>query len=972
MINREPIAYRQGSGWRRVLVIGLAIIFLVLLGGRWLATLWTDYLWYSELGASQVWSTVTFTKLWLVIGGSLVAIALFWVNLWVVDRIGAGNFIPIGGPDEELLERYHEWIAPRALLARTIVAALFGLLIGLGAAAWWENWLFWRNGVTWGIVDPIYSNDISRYIFGLPLYRDIFGWAFQLLIVVTLVVIAAHYLNGSITISAPGARASGAVKAHVSILLALIALLKAVGYLFAKWELLYSPRGQVLGASYTDVHAQIPALNLLIFISIVSAVILLVNVWFRGWSLPIIALAIWLVTSIGAGGIYPAMVQRFSVEPNEIGRETEFVQHNLDFTRHAFGLDNVESVVFPASANMTAEAIEANRPTITNIRLWAPGVLEQTYPELQNIKTYYDFKDVDVDRYLINGELTQVMTSARDLAEDQIPGKGWVNEHLVYTHGLGVVVSPANDVTTDGTPDFLVQDIPPINNSESENLNVTQPRIYFSDGSGERFVIAGSKEGEIDIPTGPSDTGEAQTNSYDGVGGVPLGNFLQRTAWALRFADLNTLISTQVDADSRVMFVRNINDRIKRLAPFLYIDNDPYMVVSNGRLVWIMDLYTATDRYPYSERALTSRLNVGSDLPRSLNYIRNSVKAVVDAYDGTVDMYVIDPDDPIIQANMKIFPNLFKSIDEFPAELVDHLRYPEDMFRIQTDVYTLYHMTDPVKLFKVEDPWQIPRDPSSAAYRPKLRGSYAVDPMLPYYLLMELPDEDQLSFLLMQPFTPEGRPNMSAFMVAKSTPLAEYGKIIEYTMPPDRQIDGPGQAGDFIEQDPVVSAEFTLLGQLGSDVIKGNLLVIPIDDSLLYVQPIYLTAATSTGGIPQFKRVIASYNSQIEIGESLDQVLFQLFGAGEAPGDGDGDDDGGGGSQTPDGSGTLDQRVADLLTLAAKALTEANAQLRAGNLAGYQAKVDEANGYIAEANRIITEAADTIVNGTATSAPSGG
>ncbi|KAA3641941.1 MAG: UPF0182 family protein [Armatimonadetes bacterium] len=958
MINREPIAYRQSSGWRRILIIALSVVFLLLMGGRWFATLWTDYLWYSELGATGVWSTLTFTKVWLVVGATIVAIIAFWVNLWVVDRIAADSFIPVGGPDEELLERYHEWIAPRAFAVRTTFAALFGLLLGLGAAAWWQNWLFWRDGVTWGVTDPIYGNDLSLYIFGLPLYRDIFGWTFQLLIVVTLVVVAAHYLNGSIKIATPGERTSGGVKAHISILLALIALLKAVGYVFDKWELLYSSRGQVLGASYTDVHAQIPALNLLIFISIVSAIILLVNVWFRGWSLPIVAFAIWLVTSIGVGGIYPAMVQRFSVEPNEIGRETEYVQHNLDFTRLAYGLDQVESIEFPASTNLTAEIIEDNRPTIDNIRLWAPGVLQQTYPELQNIKTYYDFKDVDVDRYVVNGELTQVMMATRGLAEDQIPGAGWVNERLVYTHGLGVVLSPANNVTPDGKPDFFLQDIPPINTSGSPNLDVTQPRVYFSDDSEDDFLIAASKEGEIDIPN-PGDGGDAQTNSYDGAGGVPLGNFLQRTAWALRFADLNTLISGQVDPESRVMIARNIKTRIKRLAPFLYVDNDPYMVVTNGRLKWIMDLYTVSDRYPYSEQALTTRLNIGADLPRSLNYIRNSVKAVVDAYDGTVDMYVIDPNDPIIRSNERIFPNLFKPISEFPEELVGHLRYPEDLFRIQTDVYTLYHMTDPVELFKVEDPWQIARDPSNSPY-PDLRGVFQTDPMLPYYLLMELPEEDQLSFLLMQPFTPADRPNMSAFMVAKSGPLSEYGTIIEYTMPSDRQVDGPGQVGDFIDQDPIVSAEFTLLGQIGSDVIKGNLLVVPIEDSLLYVQPIYLAADTAAGGIPQFKRVVASYDSRIEIGESLDQVLFQLFGAGEEPDNGEGGD-------LPDGSGTVEERVAELLTLAEQALTEANVELKRGNLAGYQAKVDEANSYIAEANRIIAEAADTIASGEAAS-----
>ncbi len=940
-------------------MIALSSVFFVVIAARWAATLWTDYLWYSEMGAPDIWTTLTFTKVWLVLGATIVSVVVFWINLWVVDRISPRLSLAPVGPDEELLERYQDWIEPRAFAVRTAFSLLFGLLVGLGAAAWWKDWLFWRNGVSWGVTDPIFGNDISRYVFGLPIYRDVFGWLFQLLLVTTLVVVAAHYLNGGIKIVTPGERTSPGVKAHISILLALVALLKAVGYMFDRWELLYSPRGQVFGASYTDVNAQIPALNLLIFISVVSAIILLVNVWFKGWSLPLVAVGIWLVTSIGVGGIYPAVVQRFSVEPNEIERETEFVQHNLDFTRLAFGLSGVELIDFAASTNLTAEAIDANRATIDNIRLWDPGVLAQTYPELQNIKTYYDFADVDVDRYVIDGELTQVMMSARGLDEDRIPGSGWVNERLVYTHGLGAVLSPANGVTSDGLPDFLLQDIPPVNNSNSSILDVDKPRIYFSDDSHEDFLIAGSREGEIDIPSGSSESAGAQTNSYDGIGGVALGGFAQRAAWALRFGDLNTLISSQVDADSRVMIARNIKTRIKKMAPFLYVDNDPYMVVANGRLVWMMDLYTVTDRFPYSEVALTTRLNVGSDLPRRLNYIRNSVKAVIDAYDGTVDMYVIDPSDPIIQTNMAIFPGLFKTRDEFPEALVDHVRYPEDLFRIQTDVYTLYHMTDPVELFKVEDPWQIARDPSTSPY-PQLRGVFQTDPMLPYYLLMELPGEDQLSFLLMQPFTPAGRPNMSAFMVAKSGLAEDYGKIIEYKMPEDRQVDGPGQVGDFIEQDPRVSVEFTLLGQVGSDVVKGNLLVIPIEDSLLYVQPIYLAADTASGGIPQFKRVVASYNSKIEIADSLDQVLFQLFGTGTGTGGGDT-----GGEDVTPPEGTIEEQVAELLLRAEVAFEQADVELRAGNLAGYQAKIDEARGYIEAANEIIANAAAEITAETA-------
>ncbi|GMQ94252.1 MAG: UPF0182 family protein [Acidimicrobiia bacterium] len=950
MINREPISYRRPSRYRRLATFVFSGAFVFLLISRWLATLWTDYLWYRSLNAGDVWVTLTFTKVWLVVGAMLVAFVVIWINLFVVDRISPRSFVFAETPDEEILERYNEWIEPRVRLVRFAFSAFFALLVGLGAAAWWQDWLQWRNGVPFGVVDPVFQNDISRYVFGLPLYRDVYGWMFQLLLITTLVVIAAHYLNGGIKIGTPGQRTSDGVKAHISILVAAIALLKALGYVFAKWELLYSTRGAVFGASFTDVNAQVPALNLLIFISIISAIILLVNVWFKGWALPAIALGIWLVTSIGVGGIYPALVQRFSVEPNELNKELPYVQNNLDFTRYAYGLDEVDVRPFNASTDLTAEVVEANRSTINNIRLWDPGVLAETYPELQNIKTYYNFDDVDVDRYVIDGELTQVMIAARGLDEPNIPGGGWVNERLIYTHGLGVVLSPANGVTSDGLPDFLIEDIPPVNRTTDPGLEVTQPRIYFSDDSQSDFLIAGSREGEVDIPQNGGSSESTSTVNYDGEGGVELGGFFQRFAWALRFGDLNTLISSQLEAKSKVMIARNIENRVLRMAPFLYADDDPYMVVVNGRLVWILDLYTVSARYPYSELANTARLNGGSHLPRTFNYIRNSVKAVIDAYDGSIDMYVFDPSDPLIQTNQRIFPGLFKPLDEFPAELVDNIRYPEDLFRIQTDIYTLYHMTDPVDLYQVNDPWQIARDPSTSP-KPRLRGTFSTAPMLPYYLLMELPEEEQLSFLLMQPFTPVDRPNMSAFVVAKSGPLDEYGDLISYAMPEDRQVNGPGQVGDFIEQDPRVSAEFTLLSQEGSRVVKGNLLVVPIDDSLLYVQPIYLAA--DTGGIPQFKRVVASFNSQIEIADTLDEVLVLLFGT---PGEGGDAGDSGGGETAPP-EGTVQEQVEQLLALAEGAFDDADTALRNGDLAEYQRKVDQARGYIEDANRIIADAA---------------
>lgn len=962
MFNREPVPVRPPRPRSRRWLLSAAVVgFFAFIGLRWAATLWTDYLWYAQMGRTGVWSTLVFTRVWLVLAASALAFAVFWVNLFLVDRLSPRRGVIPGSPDEELLERYQEWVAPRVGRARAAVAAFFGVLIGLSASAWWEDWLLFRYGGDFGFSDPIFGHDVGLYVFSVPFLRDLFGWVFQLLVVLTLVVVAVHYLNGGIAVQRPGDRTSPAVKVHISILLAVLALLKAGGYQLDKWDLLYSARGQVFGASFTDVNAQIPALNLLIIISVVAAVILLVNLRFRGWTLPVVAVVLWFVTSVVVGGIYPGIVQRFRVVPDEVNKESPYVAYNIEFTRRAYGLTDVEVRPFAASPDLSADALAANEDTVRNIRLWDPGVLGTTYRQLQNIRTFYDIADVDVDRYVIDGRLTQVMIAARELDERNIPGGGWVNEHLVYTHGFGAVASPANNVSPDGQPVFILRDIPPVNAVGDPTLDVVEPRLYFSDAVDQDFLIVGSKQPEVDFPIGTGDENVA-TNSYDGLGGVPLGGAVRRLAWALRFGDLDTLISGQVAPESRVLLERNVRSRVRRLAPFLYADADPYLVISEGRLKWVLDLYTITDRFPYSAVADTRRLNRGPGLPDGFNYIRNPVKAVVDAYDGTVDLYVIDDTDPLLQVNRRIFPGVFRPVEEMPADIAAHLRYPEDLFRVQTDVYRLYHVTNPKQFFSNVDPWQIARDPSNST-RPALRGTFqdstgqSFRPMVPYYLLMKLPGEDELSFLLMQPFTPRDRPNMVAFMVAKSGPLAEYGRLIEFSLPAESQIDGPGQVGDFINQDPIISAEFTLLGQQGSKVIQGNMLVIPIEESLLYVQPIYITASDVGGGdsgIPQFKRVVVSFNGRIEIADSLDEALQQIFGAaaeGEPP-----VSDGG---VAPPSTGTVQDRIAELLQEAQTAFDAAEDAARRGDMVEWARQIEQAQAAIEQATLLLQGQAGT-------------
>ena len=859
MIERDPtpIPIRSISRGRRLLIIIGIALFVLLLSLRGIATFWTDYLWFDSVGFGSVWTTLLFTRVILVLLGSLVAFGLLYLNLVVADRLSPPQSLVAGSPDEEIVERFQDWVRTRRIKFRLAISGFFGLLIGLGAGAWWEDWLLFRNSESFGIVDPVFNNDIGFYVFTVPFYRDLFGWAFQFFLITFLIVAALHYLNGGIQIVPRGQGVAAGVKVHLSVLLAIVALLKAVGYWLDRFDLLYSSRGAVFGATYTDVNAQLPALNLLIGISVVAAILLLVNIRMKGWTLPAVAVGLWLVTSLALGGIWPAAVQRFSVEPDELNKELPFVARNIEFTRAAYDLDGVEVRDFDAAEDLTADDLQANAPTVDNIRLWDPSVLLTTYRQLQELQPFYQFSDVDVDRYMLDGELTQVMLAARELDSAGVPGGGWVNQHLVYTHGYGAVLSPANTVTSQGQPDFLVKDID-LDVNAPEAVQIDQGRLYFGETlDPSSFVIVGTQEREVDFPIEVDQGGEGDLlayTSYDGEGGVEVGSIFRRAAFALRFADVNTLISGQITSDSKVLMVRNLRERLNKAAPFLAADTDPYLVVdAAGNLVWVQDMFTVTNRYPYSTPAdsgestargvpAAGRLSTSSGLPSEFNYIRNSVKATVDAFDGTVHFYVFDETDPMVRAYRNIFPDLFTSADEMPTELQAHLRYPEDLFRVQSDVYTRYHVEDSRVFYNNGAPWQIARDPSTTASQ-SLRVSFPSDdrPMVPYYLLMQLPDESDLSYLLLQPFTAATRPNMVSFLVAKSDP-GEYGELISFELPRESFVDGPGQVGARINQEPNISREFSLLSQGGSEVIQGNMLVVPIEESLVYVQPIYVAA----------------------------------------------------------------------------------------------------------------------------------
>jgi len=910
------------------------IVFLGIIGfsvARAIATFFTNYLWFESIDLTSVWFKILLTKTVLVAVTSLIAFAFIFINLRLAVRATPVMDIFESFENQDPLSRFRAWTNERFLRYRLIGAVGLSLFLGAGASQLWEQVLLFLNQKSFGITDPVFNYDVSTYVFGLPLYRLFVSWGFQLVIFTSLIILLFFVATGAVQLR-PGRfpDVSSGAKAHLSVLLAFIALLKAFAYRLDALELLYSPRGKVFGASYTDVVAHLPALNLLILISLFGAILLLVNIRRRGWLLPATAISLWLAVSIIVGGLVPAAIQRFRVVPDELNKELPYVANHIDYTRLAYNLNTIEEKSFEASPNLSSSDISDNAQTVDNIRLWDPTVLAETYSQLQEIRAYYALDEVDVDRYEINGELTQVMVSARELDQTNLPAVGWVNERLQYTHGFGVVFSPANNVASQGQPDFYVKGVPAT--TTVSELEVEQPRIYFGESADSlEYVVVNSLQDEVDYPLSTEGQSVAYTN-YSGEGGVGMGSFFRRLGFALRYSELNLLISNQLSDDSKLIMERNIVSRVKKGAPFLYTDNDPYLALIDGQLFWIIDMYTVTDKYPYAQPADTRRINENSGLPMNFNYLRNSVKAVVNAYDGTLNYYVVDEEDPIIQSYVDIFPELFSSKAEMSSELLDHIRYPEDLFTIQSDMYRDYHMIDPRVFYADEDPWVIPTDSSTTPRVATLRGEFTeigFKPMLPYYLLMNLPGETDLSYLIFQPFNPENRPNMQSFLVADADP-ENYGQLIDFRLPKGEFVDGPSQVATRINQDPDISQIFTLLDQQGSSVIKGNLFVVPINQSILYYQPIYLQGEQNP--LPEFKFVVVVFQDRIIMEETLSDALDSIFGEGSSEDT----------QEEADSESPL-----DLLQKASDAFDKAQEELVAGNLGKYQELIERAQSLVA-------------------------
>ena len=979
-MRMPTIERRRGPSNRRIVLIALAAVLVVLLVSlRGIAGFYTDYLWFQQLGYTEVWRGLLLAKALPTAVFTVVFFLLILGNLIIADRLQP-RFRP-AGPEEELVERYRQFIGPYAGRVRLAVAAFLAVVAASGLTSQWNDWLLFRNRVDFGgNGDPQFGADIGFYVFTLPFLRFVFEWTFAALVIVLLVTAVAHYLNGGIRVQGPLQRVTPQVKAHLSVLLGTMALLKAFGYWLQRFELNFSSRGAVDGASYTDVRAQLPALNMLIVISIAAAVLFFVNRWLRGWVLPVIAVGLWSFVSVVIGSIYPTVVQKVSVEPNELQKESKFIDRNIAATRAAFGLDKVVVKDFGYEEGLDAAAIQANQRVIDDIRLWDPDVAQATFTQQQQVRPQYTFTDVDIDRYQIDEETRQVILSAREITLDRLPSQTWQNRHLVYTHGYGMVAAQSNEATPTGSPEFLVKDIPPV----SRELDVKQPAIYYGEKlPGYAFVKTTQKE--FDYPREPEDA----STTYAGQGGVEVNNLLRRVAFFLRFGDPKVLISSQITSDSRALYLRDIRERVKKAAPFLKFDADPYPVLLDGRILWVIDAYTTSGRYPYSQTYTpgSNRLDNSSGLQGQFNYVRNSVKATIDAYDGTVKFYVYDDPanpDPIIRAYRKAFPKLFTDRAAMPAGLVDHLRYPEDLFKVQSDHFADYHVTDAPTFYRNSRQWAVAQDPGSGRLtvnpttpttatpavpgRPPTTVPARRERMEPYYLLMRLPGQAKESFLILQPFVPVGAgdqelPNLSAFMVAKSDP-EEYGRLEAYTMPVGQVVQGPAQIDAIISATPEFSERRALLDRpdRGFELISGSLLLIPIEQSILYVRPLY-TQSTGPTKIPEFKFIAAVYGNRAVIGETVQVALSKLFPElGPAPPPPSGEEVPADGAPPPAPSGD----VAGLLGQADTAYNEAQAALRAGKLADYQRAVDRMAELIRQAQAMSGGATTTTAPGPTT------
>ncbi|WP_131784944.1 UPF0182 family membrane protein [Protofrankia symbiont of Coriaria ruscifolia] len=913
---RRPLVART-----RILIptLVVVIVLIVLLGV--FTRVYTDLLFFRSVGFGKVFKTALSTRILLfVVFGALMAAAV-GTNLALAYKLR-----PPVRPlslEQQNLERYRVAIEPYMVPILLAVSILFGIVAGISASGRWRTWLLWRNGESFGQRDAQFHRDISYYAFTYPFQRFLLGFLLTTVVLSLLVTLVTHYLFGGIRLQTQGERVVSAAKAHISVMLGLLALLKAWAYYLDRFGLVFSSRGTVNGASYTDTHAVLPAKLILLFISLLCAVLFIYNIFQRGWTLPLLSAGILVLSALVVGGIYPAIVQQFQVRPNEASREAPYISRNIAATRSAYGIDRIRPQAYDAANTPDTTELGADSATLSNARLLDPNVLSPTYDQLQQIRGYYGFPaSLDIDRYTVAGPdgrsgTQDYVLSVRELDQNGLAQqqRNWINLHLTYTHGKGFVAAPANTVDSSGRPVFTEQNLPPIG-----PLNVQESRIYFGEMSPD-YSIVGTRQAEIDGPGATS--GSQATTSYDGDGGVSIGSTLRRALFALRFQEKNILLSSDITDSSRILYVRNPRDRVSKVAPWLTLDGDPYPAVVDGRVTWILDGYTTTDGYPYAERrtlgsvtadAVTNRAsNRPGQAANEVNYIRNSVKVTVDAYNGTVTLYAWDEADPVLKTWMKAFPGTVKAKKDIPASLLSHLRYPEDLFKVQRDLIASYHVTDPREFYSQEDFWAVSPSPDD---------QNQTQP--PFYVYSQLIGQSQPSFNLTSPLLARGSSKLAAYMAVSSDP-GNYGEFQVLQLPKGVTINGPVQVQNLIESNAKISQELSLLRGQGSRTIQGNLLTLPVAGGLLYVEPYYVQARENAV-YPTLQRVAAVFGENIGFAPTLSEALGQVFGTATGPPSAGTGGTGTGGNVPP--SSTSDPQIRQAITDADRAFTAGQEALK--------------------------------------------
>ena len=945
-----------------IILIGLGLFVFILLWA--VVSIYPDWLWFGNLDFSPVFWMMLLSKIGFGLVVWLTLVVILFVNLYVATRLKPGSasgmvFKDGGGYFSQL------GLSGNTLsLLLTGLILLISFIIATKGSYQWDMVLRYLYQQPFGSTDPIFNKDIGFYVFSLPFHLLVQNGLLIFLILSGLLSIgwylkdeASQIISGFVQaegapISLPKITISLKAKRHLIFLGGIIALLLAWGFRLKMYGLLYSTQGPAFGASYTDVHIKVLAYKVLIVVSLGLAIMLFVNFFRPRAKLILYSGGIWIGAVLVFATVVPILVQKIVVKPNELAKESPYIAYNIDYTRRAYNLDKIKEVDFAVSDKLSVEDIKKHNVTIQNIRIWDERPLLQTYKQIQAIRLYYDFRNVDVDRYLINKQYRQVMLAARELAVDQLPAqaKTWVNRHLIYTHGYGLALSPVNEVTSEGLPHLWIKDLPP---SFDVDLKVERPEIYYGEKTDE-YVLVNTKTKEFDYPKGDKNV----YTTYQGRGGVHIKSFARRLLFALEFLDTQILFTGYLGPESRIMYNRRIDARIRLIAPFLDYDADPYLVVSGGKLYWIQDAYTTSDMYPYSRRYKHFK-------NKRLNYIRNSVKVTIDAYNGDVSFYIIDESDPIVKTYSKIFPDLFKPFNEMAADLRRHIRYPKDLFKIQVGTYKTYHMEDVQVFYNQEDLWQVPDE---------LYGDSRQE-MEPYYIIIKLPEEDKEEFLLMLPFTPSKKDNMIGWLAARSD-LPNYGKLLIYKLPKEKLVFGPMQIEARVDQQTDISRELSLWGQRGSRVIRGNLLAIPIGDTFIYVEPVYLEAkqeeaeVSATGpaqprgfgksqrkqapgspaldksraaSLPELKRVIVAFGNRITMEENLDKALSSVLEPEIFPKE----------VASPAIPETLD--INNLAGLALEHYNRAKDYLRQGNWAEYGKELEHLEKILKDITRITKE-----------------